>query len=198
MPFVDKKSVDIEKIFSYCLIDGKKERITARDVRTYCISPFMLHCDKFVSEDKKDPLSEFDQLLMAQGVVHENQVLREKYPGLEKAKYATLEDGFKLAIEAMKKGSKAISGAPIFWLPEGLTGIVDVLEKRTNASSVFGDYYYAVKEIKLAKNIQMSFKQPTTTLSSAKSKVTHRHHIILSIAIMKKSKKPLMNNLYLS
>ena len=54
----------------------------------------------------------------------------------------------------MKNGSTAISGAPVFYLPQGLIGIVDVLEKRTNASSFFGKYHYIVKEIKLAKNIQ--------------------------------------------
>ena len=114
----------------------------------------MIFCEKFVSSEKKDPLSEFDQLLMAEGKVHEGQVLEEKYPGLEKAKFETLEDGFKLVLEAMKKGSSAISGAPVFYLPQGLTGIVDVLEKRKSAPSIFGKYHYVVKEIKLARNIQ--------------------------------------------
>jgi uncharacterized protein len=114
----------------------------------------MVYCEKFAPPEKKDALSEFDQLLMEQGKVHEDKVLKDKYPGLEKAKFETLEAGFKLVLEAMKKGFTAISGAPVFYLPQGLTGVVDVLEKRTSAPSLFGEYHYIVKEIKLAKNIQ--------------------------------------------
>jgi predicted RecB family nuclease len=154
MPKNIASSVNIEQLFITCLSGKEKNRIAARDVRTYCISPFMLYCEKFVSENEKDPLSEFDQLLMAEGKVHEDQVLKEKFPGLEKTKFKTLEDGFKLSLEAMKKGSRAISGAPVFYLPQGLTGIVDVLERRNSAPSLFGSYHYIVKEIKLAKNIQ--------------------------------------------
>ena len=65
----------------------EKDRITARTVHDYCISPFMVYCEKFAPPEKKDPLTEFDQLLMEQGKVHENQVLKEKYPGLEKAQF---------------------------------------------------------------------------------------------------------------
>jgi predicted RecB family nuclease len=148
------KDPDIDQLYIACLTQEEKDRITARTVYDYCISPFMVYCEKFAPPDKKDPLTEFDQLLMEEGKNHENQVLKEKYPGLKKAQFETLEEGFKLVLEAMKRGSNAISGAPIFYLPQGLTGIVDVLEKRTNAPSFFGKYHYIVKEIKLAKNIK--------------------------------------------
>ena len=54
----------------------------------------------------------------------------------------------------MKNGSSVICGAPAFYLPEGLTGIFDVIEKRKGAPSIFGSYHYVVKEIKLARNMQ--------------------------------------------
>jgi uncharacterized protein len=148
------KALDVENLYSAYLTEGEKDRITARTVYDYCISPFMFHCNKFAPPENKDPISEFDQLLMQQGIAHEDQVLKERYPGLEKAKFETLEEGFKLVLEAMKKGSKAISGAPVFYLPQGLMGIADALEKKTSAPSIFGKYHYIVKEIKLAKNIQ--------------------------------------------
>ncbi len=152
--FTKSTGLDIDHLYSAYLTEGEKDRITSRTVFDYCISPFMVYCNKFAPQEKKDPISEFDQLLMEQGKVHEDQVLKEKYPGLEKAKFETLEDGFKLVLEAMEKGSTAISGAPVFYLPQGLMGVVDVLEKRTSAPSIFGKYHYVVKEIKLAKNIQ--------------------------------------------
>ncbi len=54
----------------------------------------------------------------------------------------------------MAKGTAAATGTPVFYLPEGLYGVVDVLEKRQGQKSVFGNYYYVIKEIKLARNIR--------------------------------------------
>ena len=130
------------------------ERIIARDIYDYCISPFMVYCEKFGPVEKKDLITEFDQMLFEQGKLHENQVIKAKYPGTEKTKYKSLEEGFKLLLEGMKNGSSAICGAPAFYLPEGLTGIFDVIEKRKGAPSIFGSYHYVVKEIKLARNMQ--------------------------------------------
>ena len=93
-------------------------------------------------------------MLFEQGKLHENQVIKAKYPGTEKTKYKSLEEGFKLLLEGMKNGSRVICGAPAFYLPEGLTGIFDVIEKRKGAPSIFGSYHYIVKEIKLARNMQ--------------------------------------------
>lgn len=144
----------IDEIYIKCLAPTGKEKITGRDVYDYCISPFMVYCERFGPEDRKDPLTEFDRMLLVQGRVHEGQVLKEKYPDLQKTQYASEEEGFRLVLEAMKKGSKAISGAPVFYLPEDLKGVIDVLEKRSDAPSVFGNYHYIVKEIKLAKNLK--------------------------------------------
>jgi uncharacterized protein len=148
------KHLDIDRLCTSCLTQTEKNRITARTVHDYCISPFMVYCNNFVSPEMKDPISEYGQLLMKEGKIHEGQVLAEKYPGLKPTEFVTPEAGFRLVLEAMQKGIEAVTNAPVFYLPEGLLGVADIIEKRKNAPSVFGDYHYIVKEIKLAKNLE--------------------------------------------
>jgi len=131
-----------------------EDRITARTIYDYCISPFMVHCEKFGPEDKKDALTKYQELLFDQGMRHETNVIESVYPEAEKLEYETQEEGFMLLLEGMSKGEDVIYGLPIFYLPEGLSGIFDVLEKKKMKSSIFGHYHYVVKEIKLAKNIR--------------------------------------------
>jgi len=114
----------------------------------------MVHCAKFAPEDKKDPLTEYQQLLFDQGVTHETQVIEIVYPEAEKMEYETPEEGFRMLLEGMNKGIRGICGLPAFYLPEGLMGRFDVIERIDTKSSIFGPYHYVVKEIKLAKNIQ--------------------------------------------
>jgi uncharacterized protein len=147
-------SVDINQLYERCFSGNQPDRITARTVYNYCVSPFMVHCDKFGPQEKKDPLNEYDKLLFEQGKSNENQVIASCYPGLKKAEFTSLEEGFRLLLMKMKKGASVVCGLPVFYLPEGLTGICDVLEKRKEQKSIFGNYHYIVKEIKLARNIQ--------------------------------------------
>lgn len=145
---------DIRKIFEKCTSSKAGDIITARTIYDYMVSPFIVHCNKFAPEEKKDPITDYMRLLFEQGNAHEENVIEENYPDIEKVKYETLEEGFMLLLEGMAGGVSTLCGVPVFYLPEGLRGIFDVLERRDTAPSTFGDYHYVVKEIKLAKNIQ--------------------------------------------
>ncbi|AMM40833.1 RecB family nuclease [Candidatus Desulfofervidus auxilii] len=145
---------DIDKIYERCLLPTTEDRITARTIYNYCISPFMVHCEKFGPEDKKDPLTQYQEMLFDQGKMHETQVIEIKYPEAEKLEYETLEEGFRMLLEGMRKGVRVLCGLPAFYLPEGLVGTFDVVERRDTKPSIFGSHHYVVKEIKLAKNIQ--------------------------------------------
>jgi len=114
----------------------------------------MVYCEKYGPIERKDPDSQYNDLLFEQGRTHEKQVVETNYPEAEKLEFATPVEGFKLLLEGMARGSKALCGLPAFYLPEGLEGVFDILEKRKNESSVFGSYHYIVKEVKLARNIQ--------------------------------------------
>ena len=148
------KMVNINQLYERCLSGQPKDIITARTVYDYCISPFMVYCCKFGPEEKKDPMDEYNKLLFEQGKAHEKQVIENNYPGLKQVTYASLEEGFKLLLQEMTEGVSVACGLPVFYMPEGLTGIIDVIERRQGQKTIFGNYYYIIKEIKLAKNIQ--------------------------------------------
>jgi len=145
---------DIDKIFEKYLLPMTEDRITARTIYDYCVSPFMVYCDKFGPEDKKDALTQYQQLLFDQGKMHEIQVIETVYPEATKLAYETPEEGFKMLLEGMNAGIRVLCGLPAFYLPEGIEGRFDVVERRDTEPSIFGRYHYVVKEIKLAKNIQ--------------------------------------------
>jgi len=144
----------INEVYKKCLVSTTGEMISARDIYNFCISPFMVYCDKFGPEEKRDDLTQYQELLFDQGKAHEIQVIENTYPEAEKLEYETPEEGFKVLLEEMNKGVNTICGLPAFYLPEGLVGRFDVLEKQGVKPSIFGPYHYVVKEIKLAKNIQ--------------------------------------------
>lgn len=145
---------DIDEIYGRCLLPTTEDRITARTIYNYSISPFMVHCEKFGPKDKKDALTQYQEMLFDQGRMHETKVIETEYPEAEKLEYETPEEGFRMLLEGMNKGVKVLCGLPAFYLPEGLMGRFDILERRDTNPSIFGRYHYIVKEIKLAKNIQ--------------------------------------------
>ncbi len=147
-------SLDVSVLYEKCMSGNPKDIIKGRTVYNYCISPFMVYCDKFAPQDKKDPINEYDKLLLEQGKKHEKDTIASNYPELKPVQYKSLEEGFMMLLLEMKKGSQVMCGMPAFYKPEGLNGIFDVLERNTGHKSVFGNYYYVVKEIKLARNIQ--------------------------------------------
>ncbi|MBA7601191.1 hypothetical protein ES703_08258 [subsurface metagenome] len=144
----------LNELYSKCSGSTTEDKITARTIYNYCVSPCMVHCEKFVPEDKKDRITQYVELLFDQGTMHETQVIETVYPGTEKVEYKTEEEGFKMLLEGMNEGIMTICGLPAFYLPEGLVGRFDVVERMDTEPSIFGNYHYIVKEIKLAKNIQ--------------------------------------------
>lgn len=145
---------NIDILYEKCMTLGTKERISARAIYNYCVSPFMVHCDKFAPKEKMDPITLYDRLLFEQGKEHESKVIEKIYPEAEKLVFTTREEGFKMLLGEMQKGYAGLCGIPAFYLPEGLEGVFDVIERRNTHPSIFGDYHYVVKEIKLAKNIK--------------------------------------------
>lgn len=147
-------TIDIDKILHKCLVPTTLESLTATTVSRYITSPFEIHCNKFAPEEEKDSLSKYQQLLFERGREHETQTVKVKYPDMVSIPFATREEGFKLALESMVSGVNVMHSMPMFYLPEGLLGEVDVLEKSKSNGSIFGKYHYIIKEIKLAKNIR--------------------------------------------
>jgi predicted RecB family nuclease len=91
---------------------------------------------------------------MARGIEHEQRVIERKYPECRTLDFEMPEAGFRIILEEMAKGTDVICGLPLFFLPENMQGRIDVLERRNDRYSVFGNYYYIVTEIKLVKKIR--------------------------------------------
>ena len=144
----------IDHIFHRCVSSTFKGDLTAQNVSLYHMSPYSIYCEQFVPEENKDPLSPYRELLHERGIEHEKKVVETRYPEGEVIEYKEREEGFLKLLEAMNRGAEVICGLPLLYLPENMQGIIDILQKRTDHSSAFGDYYYLVKEIKLAKNIR--------------------------------------------
>lgn len=146
--------VNIDELYKICLSPGLEPTVTASIVIDFVKSPFKIWCDLNAPKEAKDPLSEYQRLLLEQGQQHEERTVAMAYPETEKISYTTPEEGFRLVLESMQDGIAAMHNAPIFYLPEGLIGRADILEQSDTHPSAFGNYHYIIKEIKLAKNIK--------------------------------------------
>ena len=127
--------VDIRKLFAECMSGKTQGNITARTIYEYAKSPFMIYCDYFAPEDKKDPITEFMKLLFEQGKTHEKKYVTETYPKMVPIKFATPQEGFWKLLEAMRDGVAVMYRMPIFYLKDGLCGEPDILERNNEKSN---------------------------------------------------------------
>ncbi|HLF54285.1 MAG TPA: TM0106 family RecB-like putative nuclease [Candidatus Nanoarchaeia archaeon] len=151
--------MDVEKLFEQCLANKHRSRftITGRTVYNFVITPFSVWCDIFAPAEERDPLDKYMHLLFERGRQHEQDVRKALFSDAVEISLTSFETGFKHVLEACQKGVKSIVGAPVFYLPEDIYGIFDVLERDDSHSSIFGDYHYVVKEIKSAKHIKPEY-----------------------------------------
>ena len=140
-------------LFNTCMEEKTKHVVVASEVGAYTASPFAVHCRHFVDKTEMDPDDPYMEQLSEHGNQHEDNVHEHRYPDAKPAVFDTPEDGFKQSIYGMVNGAGTLLGCPLFYLPLGMHGAPDILE-RANGKSDFGDYHYIVKEIKLAKNIK--------------------------------------------
>lgn len=144
----------VAEIYNRCISGPYRGELTAQNVSLYHTSPYTIYCEKFAPEEKRDPLSPYRELLHERGVEHERRIIAEKYPGFQPFTFETPQQGFTLCLKEMARGAETICGLPLFFLPENMQGRIDVLEKKNDHPSLFGNFHYIVTEIKLAKKIR--------------------------------------------
>lgn len=130
-----------------------KQLVKAKDIYLYMKDPFLVYCDYHVEPKYKEQITKFQDVLFKRGNKHEDFIVEDKYPDAVHVRFETETEGFRLALENMDDGADALDNMPLFLLPEGLMGRPDLMVKK-KGRSIFGDYHYVVKEIKLAKNIK--------------------------------------------
>lgn len=144
----------VEDVFRACTRRGAHPRITGTTVKTHAKAPFLVWCEAFAPPSERDPPNAFMELLATQGNEHERRIVARDHPGVEPLRFATEEEGFRAALEAMARGAETLVGPPLLYAPEGLGGRADVLLRDDSAPSLFGAHHYRVKEIKLARRIK--------------------------------------------
>jgi uncharacterized protein len=110
--------------------------------------------DIFSDPSKKGEVSALSERLLEQGVLHEQEYVKNlKYI---EVKEKSLEAAFKRTIELMNSGTDLIYQGEIQYEVDGVLyrGRPDLLEKRSDQKSKFGNYYYAPIEIKSSKKIK--------------------------------------------
>jgi len=148
----------MEQLLKKCLA-GKRTKftITGSTILKFHISPFITWCDAFAPPEEKEPQGKYMHLLFERGLKHEKKVLSLLYSNAVKVPLLSFETGFKQVLDECKKGTEILTGAPLFYMPENIYGITDILQRDNSHSSIFGNYHYVVKEIKSAKHIKNAY-----------------------------------------
>ena len=144
----------LDELHKICMSGGtidKKSIINPSMVLLHTVSPFNLWCDFFAPKEEKDPEPESLKILAKIGNIEEEKYVEEKYPGMQRVEVETVEQGFFEVLKGCFEGVAAFHSAPLIYLPEGMLGIPDLLERNGGHKSVFGNYHYIVKEKKTTK-----------------------------------------------
>lgn len=143
----------IDEIYNVCMMGSldKKSIINPSMVSLHTISPFNLWCDFFAPKEEKDPEPESLKILAKIGHIEEEKYIEEKYPGMQPIEVETIEQAFLEVLKGCFEGSSAFHNPPLIYLPEGILGIPDVLEKNDSHKSIFGTHHYIIKEKKTTK-----------------------------------------------
>ena len=143
--------MNLDSLYATCM--SGERAFTAGDVSKALETPFALYCKYHEDESKQNPPDPYVEKLMERGNMHEKAVLESMFPDSVSVTSDDRADGFREALDYMKNGIKTIAQVPLFWLPDGLYGVADVLV-RADGKSVFGPYHYEAIEIKSAKDIK--------------------------------------------
>ncbi len=144
--------MDTEELFKKCT-EGNGKFVKGGDVANYIKDPFVIYCNEFAPEDERDKPNRFQELLSEAGMKHEVDSIEAQHPGMKTLEFTSEREGFRMALDDFFTGTEAVANSPLIYLPENLMGRADLLEKR-KGESIFGNYHYIVKEIKVAKNIK--------------------------------------------
>lgn len=145
--------MDGHGLFGRCMKDRGRLRVHASDILRFVQSPFALYCKHFADPAEQDPEDPYQTQVSERGIRHERRLQGKMYPEAEPAEYESIEEGFLGCALAMVRGEGVLLGYPLFYLPDSMYGIPDILEKVDGASDL-GLYHYEIVEIKLARNIR--------------------------------------------
>src|ERR1051325_5161966 len=128
--------------------------ITGSMFYKYEACPHWLWFDAFGDPKKKLKTPKFSEMLMQQGLLHEQEVIsRREYVEVPKGRNSTR---FKTTLKLMKEGVDRIYHGLL--MADDMVGEPDILEKKTDRSSDLGAYYYVAIDIKSAEKLSDAHK----------------------------------------
>lgn len=141
----------------------KNYKLTAEHFYKFFQCPHWIWFDIYGDQQKKKTVPPLMQMIYENGLRHETEMIKSrKFEELPTPLTQDLDEAFLATMELMKKGKNIYHGV---LMDEHWVGIPDLLEakpmselKLKNAHSRFGDYYYAVYDIKSGKEIKDEYK----------------------------------------
>ena len=165
----------IGRVVEECMKQGSHESINGTDVRMFGESAFSFWCDRYADVANKDPpdsiMARLEERNRELGLAHEREVLDAEQPKAVEMDPVDPEvriehfrgtdirldgmghnESFYAGLMGMACGAMTVSQATLFYLPLGLVGKPDLLERRSGRSRL-GPYHYVVTEIKSARTV---------------------------------------------
>ncbi len=158
---------DISKTLVRCTEGAAPYRISGSDVSLFLKSPFSLYCKNFVDHSEMDSYDYSQEIFTKYGHDYEGELLNKKYPDIPHKKHSqkkqtkhrktnpdnTRKRNFQKTLYHMYNGTESLLEPLLCFLPWGMHGSPDILERQEGESN-FGEYHYIVKEIKSSKKIK--------------------------------------------
>ncbi len=151
MSYLNEKS---SAIIERCIDGLQDEKITGSIIRDHVKSPFITYCNKFVSDEEKDPENRYLSLLAEKGNSHEEEIVASVFPRAYSNQFEDPVEAFGFAIAGMMKGANSFANFPMYYGTLKFEGFIDVLRRNDAHASIFGNHHYEIIEIKLAKHIK--------------------------------------------
>jgi len=145
--------MDTKQLFEECMKGSLKGMVKGGLIYQYFINPFYVWCEANAPKEEKDPESPYMNLIFKRGRDHEDEICDEDYPGGVSIDPTQHGLAFAETLEAMANGEKFIKNGIFYNLPKHLVAVPDILVRKPG-SSIFGDYYYDVIEIKSSSHIR--------------------------------------------
>lgn len=125
--------------------------LTATDFYRYLQCPHWPYWERFGDPSERRPLTEFEEQRLADGLDHEERIVRTQYGAFEAVSTVSPGDGAAKTIELMRAGVPTIYQG---WLANGeWHGRPDILE-RHEGESAFGNWYYVPVDVKRAHELK--------------------------------------------
>lgn len=132
-----------------------QNRISASMFYKYDACPHWLYFDAFGDPAKKAPVTQFTEMLLQGGVLHEQEVIASMH--CVKPEGDTKEERFASTLKLMRDGVPCIYHGVL--MDDEFVGEPDLLERRDgSAGSTFGSYHYVPVEIKSAERVSDAHK----------------------------------------